>query len=415
MSKIKKICDLLFNLVVLFSFLVIVSCSDKGVEPDQKAAGDIINSHTITNYTAAEITQVLNIFQIPISFQLQYPVKCISIEYQSEDINGNEINLSGALYIPQTESSMPLLSIQHGTETKNDLVASINPLFAVEGVTGLISASMGYVTSIPDYPGFGVSHSVHPYIHAASLSKSVIDFLRASRNYCRKEKITLDDKLYLAGYSEGGFATLATHKEIEENYFDEFTVSASVPMAGPYDLKSTTDFMLQQTTYNYPAYLAFFYYAYDELYNWNRMDEIFNSPYNAAIPSLFDGSNEFSEINQQLPTQVSALIKQDFINNYLNGNENALNEALAENSLLDWIPDAPIHFFHGDSDDAVPYQNSISAYNSLKSNGATDIHLTTIPGGTHATASMPSVVGALTWIDSLYTASKISANYMVSK
>lgn len=390
------------SLLLMFS----TACEKQSVNVTPISAGEIIDSHLIQIHSVDAITQILNTYQLADSFDMKYAVKTISITYQSTDIQGNAIEVSGALLIPQNAESLPLLSIQHGTETKNDLVASVSPMNSVEGISGLLTASMGYVTCIPDYPGFGVSRKLHPYTHAASLTMAVIDFLRASRSYCEANNISLDAQLYLTGYSEGGYVTLATQKELEQNYADEFTVSASAPMAGPYDLKGTTDFLLKQTTYNYPAYIAYFLHAYNELYDWNRLDEIFNAPYSEAIPSMFDGSMTFGEINAQLPEEVSSLIKQDFITNYFNGNEGVVLSALEENSPLNWTPSAPIHFFHGDADDVSPYQNTLTAIDSLTAHGATDIRLTTIPGGTHETASLPSVVGAISWIDSLYNLEK---------
>jgi len=408
-NKIKHFVLLLaVSLLLMFS----TSCEKQSVNVTPTFAGEIIDSHIIQVYSVDAITQTINTYQIPDSFNLKFAVEAISITYQTSDVQGNNIEVSGALLIPQNTDNLPLLSIQHGTETKSDLVASVSPMNSVEGISGLLTASMGYVTCIPDYPGFGVSRRLHPYTHASSLTKAVVDFLRASRFYCEANNISLDDQLYLTGYSEGGYVTLATQKELEQNFNDEFTISATAPMAGTYDLKGTAGFLFQQTEYNYPANIAFFLHAYNELYNWNRLDDIFIAPYNTIIPTLFDGSLTFGEINAQLPKEVSSLIKQDFITNYFNGNEELFLSALEENSPLNWTPSAPIHFFHGDADDVSPYQNTLTAVESLTANGATDIRLTTIPGGTHETASLPSLLGAITWIDSLRNVSQSSGNYV---
>ena len=404
-----------YSLLLLAAGLLLMlsaSCEKQSVNVISISDGEIIDSQVIQVYSADAITQAINTYQIPVSFDLKFAVEAISITYQTSDAQGNDIEVSGALLIPQNIDNLPLLSIQHGTETKSDLVASVSPMNSVEGISGLLTASMGYVTCIPDYPGFGVSRRLHPYMHAASLTNAVIDFLRASRLYCEANNISLDDQLYLTGYSEGGYVTLATHKYLEENYVGEFTVTASAPMAGPYDLTGTTEFLFHQSVYNYPAYIAFLSHAYDELYNWNRLDDIFIAPYNTIIPTLFDGSKTFGEINGQLPTEVSSLIKQDFITNFFIGSEEVFLSALEENSPLNWTPSAPIHFFHGDADDVSPYQNTLTAVNSLIANGATDIRLTTIPGGTHATASLPSLLGAISWIDSLHNVSQGSREYV---
>ena len=387
--------------VVLTFFILTTSCEKSVFETEQTAAGDILRTIPIHDYSKDEIVQILSSLQVPDSFDVSFSVRAIAIIYQTTDAYGNHIQASGALLIPQDTGSLPVLSLQHGTETKRDRVASVNPTNSVEGVTGLLTASLGYITCIPDYPGFGISLEVHPYMHAGSLANSVIDFLTAAKSYCINNNITLNNQLFLTGYSEGGYSTLAVQKEIEEKYSQQFNITAVAPMAGPYDLKGTSDFLFQQLEYKYPAYIAYLFYAYDTLYQWKRLDEIFQTPYSEKIPALFDGSKTFAEINNQLPTSFHSLLKQNFIENYINGNETALSAALAENSLLNWTPSAPIHFFHGDADDVAPYQNVISAIESFKANGATNIKLTTIPGGTHESSGLPSVFGAVSWFESL--------------
>lgn len=294
----------------------------------------------------------------------------MAITYFSSDFNGNEIRVSGALMVPQTAGISPMLSIQHGTKTRRDEVASVSALNSMEGVTALLTASLGYITCVPDYPGFGVSQTLHPYTHAASLAVSVIDLLRAARTYCENNNIQTDGRLFLTGYSEGGYATLAVHKELQQKNSTEFTVTAAAPMAGTYDLKGTADFLFLQPVYNYPANMAFFIYAYNQIYGWDRLEEIFRAPYAAQIPGLFDGTKTFAEINAQLPAQVDLLIQAQFISDYFDGQETEFENALYENSPIDWQPLAPMHFFHGDADDVAPYQNCLTAMDSLGDSAA---------------------------------------------
>ena len=75
-------------------------------------------------------------------------------------------------------------------------------------------------------------------------------------------------------------------------------------------------------------------------------------------------------------------------------------ESFEKNSLLDWKPKAPIKLFHGDNDDEVNYNNSVIAYDNLKSNGA-DIELITIDGGSHSGSIFQSYSQALDWFNIL--------------
>jgi len=170
-------------------------------------------------------------------------------------------------------------------------------------------------------------------------------------------------------------------------------------MAGPYDLKGMVDSVFQTNNYGTPAYIAYFLTAYNEIYGWNRLGDFFNAPYSASTPALFDGSKSWGEVVNQLPSTFSDLVNPDFVTDYLDGNEPEVQAAIQENTLLDWTPQAPIHFFHGDADLVVPYQNVLTAIDIFTSNGATDIQLTTIPGGTHDTSGPIVMVGAIQWFE----------------
>ncbi len=386
----------------LFVLAVLSGC-EKDLTPLAPEAlpqrGEILRTFVLEDYSVAEIQQILKDNGVQLVLPLTHDVQVVHIEYQTVDFTGDFINASGALALPRTERAFPLLSIQHGTVTRRDQVASVHPLNLAEGLVGLIMASSGYVTALPDYPGLGVSTILHPYLHGKSLGTAVVDFLRATRSYCRENGAELNGQVFLTGYSEGGYATMAAQKEIETHYAEEFPLTAVAPMAGPYDVVGTFEQIVQKEVYNWPANLAFFVTAYDHIYSWNRLTEIFRSPYGEKMPDLFDGTKSFGEINSQLPTQLFELFNRSIAEAYFAGGEEEFRRRLTENSLLDWTPRTPIRMFHGSADETVPYQNSLTALDRLQANGATSIELITIPGGTHDTAALFSFLGMMTWFN----------------
>lgn len=387
MLKTKLLLGLLFILGMCWS-----GCDDNEVVAPEESAENI--------YAPKEIKELLAAAGISVPFNLIYSVEEIQVVYQTTDAHGNSAQASGTILIPKTEGDFPLLSLHHGTVTKRDEVASVNLSATPEGLSGLITASTGYLTGIPDYLGFGESGILHPYLHANTSATTVIDFLRSVKTYCNEKNIGLNGQLFLGGYSEGGYVSLAVQKEIEENHANEFTITAVAPMAGPYDLSNTVRTIIQQPTYNWLAYLGFFLTAYNDIYSWNRLDEMFNAPYGEMMPQLFDGTKTFLAINSQLPTTVSDLLNQEFVTNYLEGNEAVFAAAIEENTLLNWTPVAPIRFYHGDADEVSPYQNALTALEVLKANGGTNIELVTIVGGTHETSGLPCVLGMIEWFNS---------------
>ena len=381
------------------------SCSEdkvgNPVVPVTNQRGGILQTNNLGNYSVSNIQQILSSGNITIPFTLTYSVNAISINYYTIDGKGKESVASGALLIPQGINNLPLVSIQHGTQTKDNLVASVSPMNSTEGIVGLIMASMGYMVVVPDYLGFGVSNIMHPYLHAKSLIPSVIDLMRAGKTYSSQHQIMLDGRIFLTGFSEGGYVTLVTQRAIELEYSQEFNLTAVAPCAGPYDLYGTMQTLFQTGQYDHPAYIAYILTAYNDIYGWNRLNDFFNAPYSSRVQNLFNGSKTFGEVVNQLPSTFPELMDSTFVNNVRNGSELAFITAVKENTLLDWNPKAPIHFFHGDADDISPYQNALTAVEKLKANGGANIQLTTIPGGNHENSGPIAVIGAIQWFESM--------------
>lgn len=391
-------------LLLIFIVIIVQSCSEDDSNPltekEDTSRGNIAEVMRQGELTTDNIQVLVSALGTPVPFSLTYDVEVYSIDYYTVDSKDNLQLASGALFIPKEADNLPLVSLQHGTETKSTSVASVHYLNSFEGFGGLIFASLGYATVVPDYLGLGVSNINHPYMHAESLTPCIVDFIRAGKKYAGERLISFNNKNFLVGYSEGGYLTLAAQKDIETNYLSEINLTAVAPMAGPYDFRTTVDSILVNGEYSTSVYIAYVLNSYDEVYNWNRLSDFFNSPYDVSVPALFDGTKEYFEISSELPSALSGLLKSEFVNNYLNGGEFNLKNALNENTLLDWTPTIPIHFYHGSADDVVPYQNSVNAVEVFSAKGA-DVSLTTINGGTHSSSVIESMIGAIEWFNTM--------------
>jgi pimeloyl-ACP methyl ester carboxylesterase len=326
-------------------------------------------------------------------------VKVYSIVYETVDWNGEPHLASGAIYVPDEDhagKNYPIYSGQHGTEAKRTNVASVTPL---RGFDAMFIASIGYIGSSPDLLGLGVSNDVvHPYINAFS-AEAVVDKIRATKNWLCANDINENGQLFLAGYSEGGYVAMATHKLVEEKHADEFIITASAPMAGPYDMRYSSTSLLSRKLYPEPGYLSFIYMAYNEIEGMDRpASDFFRSPYAEKIPSLMDGSKTIDEANKELTTTIKNLFTEKFLTDFLGNGEQELKSAFDKNSLVSWSPKAPIKLFHGENDITVGYQNAVIARDSLKANGA-DVELITIPGGTHRSSVFISYASAVAWFN----------------
>ena len=392
----------IFQWAFIGAFIMFMAACQKDTEePEGDKRGDLIKSTYYLKYSASDIISILDMYDVGVNVNIQYDVSVYKILYYTPGSDGALLEASGALMVPDASGVLPAISFHHGTETKRNLVASVSPIITGEGVAGLVSASLGFVSFLPDYLGLGDSDILHPYLHADLSAGAVIDLLRAGNTFCEENGILLNNDLYLGGYSEGGYVTLAAQKEIEEQLSFEFHLVAVAPQAGPYDLYETALYFLNLDEYPEPTFLAYMLTAYDDIYHWNRLAEIFNEPYAGKMPDLFDGTHTSGEIKSQLPTKINELVKQSFIDGIKDGSEKAFLDALKENTLLDWTPLTPIRFYHSNGDEVVPYQNMITAAQELKKNGAAKIETVTIEGLRHSKAALPAVTQMIEWFDSL--------------
>jgi len=391
------------KLLLFFFYLVLVSCDDSNnseclTEPNGR--GKILSVLPLGNISSTFLSDFLIENNIDIGINPKNDVKVYSIVYQTIDWNNVVRQASGAIYIPNIDGNekFPIYSGQHGTESKRSNVASITPL---RGFDAMFMASVGYIGSSPDLLGLGVSDDVvHPYVHKF-VAEAVVDKIRAVKNFMCERNIGYNKQLFIAGYSEGGYVTMATHQLIEQKYPEEFTLTATAPMAGPYDMSFSSKRILSIDSYPQPGYISFTYMSYNEIEKLNRpASDLFQSQYAEKIPNLMDGSKSIAEANSYLTKKIKNLFTEQFLSQFLGNGEVELKNSFQQNSLVDWSPKAPIRLYHGSDDDEVNYNNSVIALDKLKAKGA-DIDLITIEGGNHSNSVFESYSKALDWFNSL--------------
>lgn len=234
--------------------------------------------------------------------------------------------------------------------------------------------------------------------------------LRATKQWFADNNISTNGQLFTTGYSEGGYAALATQKSIQEDFPSDFTVTASVPASGSYDMSGTGRMLAQAETLVYPVSVAYVIKNIGTIYNNGLVDDAIKSDFTYIFDSYFDGTHDDDEINNLLGNDPKAWLEESFLNSLVDGTNQTFIPALAENDIYDWTPTAPTRLFHGFDDQVVPYQNSVTALDTMISNGATDIDLvncsSAIPGFTispssHANCSLPYFYYTVMYFDGI--------------
>jgi len=400
--------------IIILLTIIIYSCGDNPFDttPEEETIGrgEIVEITSESEISLENLESMFNeiVGSQGIEINLRCGIKLYSAIYRTVDYYGNTKDASGLFVIPQTPGSHPLISLHHGTQTKRENVGSQNILSSSEA---LLAGALGYVAISADMLGLGISTTVHPYHVADVNATTVIDFIRAVKKYSSENNISLNNQLFLAGYSQGGYTTMAVNKKIQKDLFSEFTVTASAAMAGAYDLFGTAKFVVENDNYERPSFLAFLTYAYSKVYGWNNLSEYFQHPYENLVPTLCNGTLTTDEIDEALPNKLSELFTPSLIEEIKNSSDSKIVNALRQNSLLDWAPQAPVLLVHGNADTFVPYQNSIIAKESWEAYGALSVQLITIDGGTHYTSILPAIFTAMAWLDNFRIDVVLASNH----
>ena len=394
-------------LITVSLIFVLNSCNKDSEDIHVFKRGQIVDVIDVGSRSIETISVMFNTFDSNLSNQInyQYGVDMYVLTYETITPDGQETEASGLLAVPKgISTSAPLLSFQHGTVlNQNGVPSSVAVGSGME--LGLIFGTEGYAVCMPDFLGLGKGSGLHPYMHAKSEATVTIDMIRAAKNKLADLGIALNNDLFLLGYSQGGHATMATHKAIEAEYSNEFTVTASSPMAGPYDVSGAmTDIVLAKEDYASPGYLPYMLYSYNSVYNiYSSVESILKSPYNSTIPPFFNGDNLYpmSNVNAAMPSIPSDILTENAYNDIANKTNTALWNALEDNDLYDWHSIAPIRMFHCNGDVTVPMSNSEKALQYFEAKGITNVDMINpLDGGTHSTCLIPSILAAKNWFNS---------------
>jgi hypothetical protein len=223
------------------------------------------------------------------------------INYATVDASGATVTASAGLLLPvdvttggECTTSRPLITFQHGTSDTNTFEGA-NAGGTLSQTLAMYFVSHGYVVVVPDYLGYGASIGhYHPYVVAEEEANVVIDAVRAARNWAAANAgtVSLNGQLFLSGTSEGGYITMAAHRAMERDFPSEFTITADVPVSGPYDLATEVmdDLLYADLSNNEEAgSTAFLLSGMQNVYGdlWTSPSEVFQPPWDATAYNLF--------------------------------------------------------------------------------------------------------------------------------
>jgi Secretory lipase len=386
-------------LLILLTATWLLSCN-KTSEPQPQADKYLVSATQIGSYTKDQLKTRITAINPLFAALVAYEVKAYKIVYNTQNWDGSTVQASGLLLVPNVTQNVPMVSQQHGTIFSDADAPSYLGTNSEAYSAGSLFASVGYILACPDYIGYGTSNNVpHTYEHRKSLARASLDMLRASKEYISKNAVKWDNRLYITGYSEGGYATLSLQKMIEEEASAEFNLRASSCGSGAYDKSSFVKYILntnisysdEATAIATNRMYLWVLQTYDKFYKLNRpMSYYLKEPYaTQANASIFTTS---------IPTSLSQAINPTFLKSINDGTDKTFLDAIADNNVHDWSPKTPTRLYHGTADNLVFSFNSQNTYDAMKKRGATNVNLFLLSGKTHSSAINDYLLGTYEFI-----------------
>jgi len=316
---------------------------------------------------------------------VDYGVNTYKILYETPDTDGTIDTASGVLVLPilETPQALPIVAYQHGTSSSKEDVPS---RLTQEVFLLYYFAGNGFIGTAADYLGLGDSKRIiHPYIHADTEASAAIDLIRASKSYMDAQEVLYNDQLFLTGYSQGGHASMAMHKELETNLSDEFSVTAASHMSGPYNLSNTiVNSSIAGGVYDFPSYIVWMVVSYQSVYGnlYDDLATVFRPEFVEDVSNFTNGVITRGELNTILVDKLTELygasvtnnvFTEEFLLDMQTNPDNTVRVALADNDLNNWVPTAPTQLLYCMADEQVPYTNAVITDSIMNANGAPSV------------------------------------------
>jgi dienelactone hydrolase len=359
--------------LLTFSLLSVIALSTNAQSLNEDIAGRLESFKLVKAFSSESLKAFFKEREIPKLFlPAKNGVNVYEVVYTTTFVNGAVVKASGFLYVPEADiKSHPTLIYNHGTDLCHE------NYFHGKGEQSicLAFATDGYIVLCPDYVGINKGEMHQLYLHAATEAAASVDMLHAIEPLLESFGVERSGQLFTSGYSQGGHASMATHKLIQEKYADHFKVTAASPMSGPYNLSKTV-YDGRNDKYDYPGFLMFLLYTYfGSMGNPDAMATVLKAPYDSIIPPMMFGNWPIEEVNTFLPDTAFRVVKDDFLKEFEENPNSNFRKYLESNNVYDWKPDAPVQLCYCEGDRKVPYMNSYAAEQAMTKNGAKEIIL----------------------------------------
>lgn len=369
-----------------------------------------VSYEMIGHWTADRLNQVLTVeapqfFGVaPVYSPARNGVTLYRITYASViPERGNQpIMASGLLAVPDTNgSSFPMLSYQHGTVYGKQQVPSFIDQSQETQLALAQFGGQGYVVIGADYFGLGVSEVPDGFMVKASHQQATYDMLMASRVVLAQMKIATP-KLFLGGWSQGGFVTMAFLQKLEQA---GVTVTAAATASAPLDvfvaLSGFLDFPRKNDADWLPTLFILSAFSFENYYG---VPGLARSVLNDAYYDVSRAAYEKKSFDiTKIPSDLHKLVRAEYFDPQFFA-ASAYGRLVAQHGeAYRWVIKSPVRNYYGETDEAITPGLGQMAMTWQRSMGSGNAQVTAVTTGntSHRGTYATAIVQWKSWFDGL--------------
>lgn len=299
-------------------------------------------------------------------------VKLYRVTYSSviPERGNRPTTASGLLAVPDIEGTQfPIVSYQHGTVYGKQQVPSFLAQSEETALMVAQFAGQGYVVVGADYFGLGTSTEPEGYVVKASHQQATADMLTASRAVLASLGLS-GSKLFLAGWSQGGFVTMAMLERLEAT---GVPVTAAATASAPVDIFAALNGFLSFPRPNDASWVTTLFilssFSFENYYGVPGLARsLINDDYYDVARKAYE-RQPFEAAD--IPTDLNKLIRKDYFDPQFFATS-AYGRLVAQTSAYRWIIETPVRNYFGEKDEvisiglgqlAMTYQRAIGSGN----------------------------------------------------
>ena len=380
---------------------------DKTAVSSPIAVSSDVSYELIGRWDAARLNKILTedapkFFGVTVTYTpASNAVKLYRVTYSSvvPERSNKPIVATGLVAVPDVAGArFPMVSYQHGTVFGKQEVPSYPEQSPETQLMIAQFAGQGYVVIGADYFGMGASKEPEGYMVKASHQQATYDMLNASRAVLDHLKLT-SDKLYIGGWSQGGFVTMAFLEKLESA---GVKVEAAATASAPVDIYiALSGFLEFPRKIDAPWVNSLFILSSFAFENYYGVPGMARSLFNDAYYDIARKVYEREPFNPaDVPTDLRKLLRAEYFDAQYFANS-AYGKLVAATTAYRWIVRTPTRNYFGEADEVItPGLGQLAmTYQRAIGNGNPAVEAISTGNTTHRGTFATAVPQWKTWFD----------------